>query len=470
MNAPRWLLGSAILLLTLPLAASGLSRVRMEEPLGAVPGELLEPAFSVISVSGGPCGEPTIGVTAVNNIFFRCNRITHRSVNNGTSWTGVRLSDFLNLDPMDWVDPVTSRIFHDDLWAVCSNLVYSDDEGATWKPINFPGNLAACGTPVNDHQKIVTGPWVPGSPRNLGLYSRATFYCYNGVAYSGCALSPDGGLTWEPAVPTTALAGVAGAPTLDRGCFGLHGHPHIASSGKIYLPHVNCGANSLAFSFSADEGLTWKTRSAGSPASDGQNDPDVASTPNGRVWSVYIARTTAGGVTKNIPYLAHTDNDGASFTTLAVGLGTSYVNTSTFPAIAAGDDGRVAVGFLGTTSVGGTGGAGGVPSSAVWHAYVAITYDNGTTWTTTQVSSDPVQRGTICMAGISCGADRNLLDFNDMTLDTYGTVLYAFADGCISATCTGASGTAADSRAAAGRIARQTSGDTLYSAWDAFFS
>lgn len=442
---------------------------------GVANGELLDlpdlpVSFDEIAVSGTtvPCGEPTVGVSDENNIFFRCNYSTYRSTNNGTTWTVVR-SHLENFDPMLWVDQSNGRVFTDDLLIACSIVSFSDNEGATWQPTS-QGHPLGCGTPVNDHQKIVSGPWLSGTPRNPGLYSRAVFRCFNGVAYAGCALSPDGGVTFEPAVPVTTLVGAPSLPTLNAACPGLHGHPYIGGQGYVYLPRHNCGGgNAVGFSISQDEGLTWKTRFITTPSSDGDNDADITTTPNGRVWVAYIARFTQGGVTKSLPYVGYTDNQGVSFTTIQVGLGTYGLNTATFPAITSGDNGRIAVGFLGTTSTGGNSGAEGVGSSAVWNAYVAITYDNGTSWTTSEVTTDPVQRGTICMSGTSCGSDRNLLDFNDMTTNEYGTVIYGFADGCVSSTCTGASGTAANSRAKQGKIALQDSGDTLLSAWDAFF-
>lgn len=421
--------------------------------------------------AGPECGEPTIGVTAANNIFFRCEDRTTKSTNNGSSFTPVRFTSFVSFDPMLWVDPVTSRIFMDDLTIACSTLSVSTNEGATWGvAANLP-NPAACGTPGNDHQKIVSGPWVPGTPRNPGLHSRAVFYCYSGVVYSACSLSPDGGLTWEPAVPATGPVGLgSGAPTLDRACGGLHGHPHIALNGAIYLPHYNC-SSTASVSVSTDEGLTWRTRlvSGTGSSTDGDNDPDVTSTPNGRVWMTWINRANVGGTVKSLPYVAYSDNQGVSWTTMAVGLGTNTVNTATFPTITSGDNGRVAVSFLGTSSTGGNAGPEGVASSAVWHVFVAITYNNGTAWTTDQATTDPVQRGTICMGGTTCGADRNLLDFIDSTVDKYGTVLVAYADGCTTTACTAATGTPSDSRSSQGKVARQDSGDTLYSAWDAFF-
>src|SRR5207248_5671032 len=58
------------------------------------------------------------------------------------------------------------------------------------------------------------------------------------------------------------------------------------------------------------------------------------------------------------------------------------------------------------------------------------TFDGGQTWTTVNATpGDPVQRGCIWNGGGS-NACRNLLDFNDASVDKQGRVLAAYTDGC----------------------------------------
>ena len=77
--------------------------------------------------------------------------------------------------------------------------------------------------------------------------------------------------------------------------------------------------------------------------------------------------------------------------------------------------------------------------------------------------NDPVQRGTICTGGTTCGDDRNLLDFMDATVDAQGRVLVGYADGCTGACASGG----AENYDALATIARQSSGSTLLGAYDA---
>ena len=71
----------------------------------------------------------------------------------------------------------------------------------------------------------------------------------------------------------------------------------------------------------------------------------------------------------------------------------------------------------------------------VW--LIATTYDGGATWVTVNATpNDPVQRGVVCTNGTACpDGTRNLLDFNDLTVDKEGRVLAAVADGCVTADC-----------------------------------
>jgi hypothetical protein len=64
--------------------------------------------------------------------------------------------------------------------------------------------------------------------------------------------------------------------------------------------------------------------------------------------------------------------------------------------------------------------------------FVSYTYDAGRTWHTVNATpNNPVQRGCISNGGIGRPTPcRNLLDFNDITVDNHGRVLVAYTDGC----------------------------------------
>jgi len=103
---------------------------------------------------------------------------------------------------------------------------------------------------------------------------------------------------------------------------------------------------------------------------------------------------------------------------------------------------------------------------------VSTTYDGGLTWTTVDTTKrDPVQRGCVDLQGLSnktatdpniC-SQRNLLDFNDITVDKQGRVLVAYADGCVDACVTDPT---VLSTAHNGEVMRQSTGKGLYAAYD----
>jgi hypothetical protein len=129
----------------------------------------------------------------------------------------------------------------------------------------------------------------------------------------------------------------------------------------------------------------------------------------------------------------------------------------------AGSDNRAAFAYLGTTR-GGNYQDATTFAKAVWHLYVTTTYDGGRTWVTRDATpKDPVQRGSICTGGTTCGKDRNLLDFIDVTLDKRGRVLVGYADGCVGACVTDPAKNGYDAWAT---IARQSSGRTLFAKYD----
>ena len=132
----------------------------------------------------------------------------------------------------------------------------------------------------------------------------------------------------------------------------------------------------------------------------------------------------------------------------------------------AGSQLAAAVAFLGTRHVPDKGSAYDDPK-AVWDLYVATTYDGGATWTTTQVTSDPVQRGPIADGGVAATDGRNLLDFMDAGVTSDGRVVVGFADGCLASKgCTEPGAGPATSTEAWATVAYQATGRGLFAAGD----
>ncbi|MBV8895430.1 MAG: fibronectin type III domain-containing protein, partial [Acidobacteriaceae bacterium] len=128
------------------------------------------------------------------------------------------------------------------------------------------------------------------------------------------------------------------------------------------------------------------------------------------------------------------------------------------------DPERAAFFFIGTPTGGNLQATGVFPG--IWHAYIASTYDGGAHYYLVDTTpNDPVQVGSICIGGTTCGADRNLLDFNDLSIDAQGRVIGAFADGCVVGSCDASSPDTA-SRSALGTIVRQSGGKRMFAEFD----
>ncbi|HEY9419791.1 MAG TPA: sialidase family protein, partial [Thermoanaerobaculia bacterium] len=397
---------------------------------------------------GLSAGEPTLGVNEnTGAVMYIAGTQTLKadfddSATPATAaWSDVSttLTSLITFDPILFTDQQTGRTFVSQLLPTkVSLMAFTDDDGATWSPSMGAGFNSGV-----DHQSVGGGPFAPGLLQPLGAYPNIVYYCSQDIALAQCATSLDGGVTFGPAVPIYTLLQ----------CGGLHGHVKVGPDGTAYVPNKNCGGEQ-GVAVSTDNGLTWTVRTVpGSTA--GSSDPSVAIATDGTVYFGYVG---ADGHA----YAAVSHDEGQTWSS-PQDVGAAFgIQNIAFPVVVAGDGDRAAFAFLGTTAGGAaTGDDASFP--AVWHLYVAHTYDSGASWTTANLTpGDPVQQSTICTSGTTCGTTRNLLDFMDITVDAEGRALIGYADGCVGACVTGG----ANTFAAEARIARQKSGKRLYAAYD----
>lgn len=385
------------------------------------------------------------------------------------------------------------------LAAACSLFSYTDNAGASYTP----GQGCGVGT-VLDHQTVGGGRFHAGSvTRAVSGYPDAVYYCAQNSYSGGCATSVDGGATFGPVVPAynspandtndpdKTIAAEGGA------CSALHGHLRVGPDGTVYLPLKGCGGTLTAgnltnteyagghpsVSISQDNGTSYTVHRVNAGNNSDESDPSVAvgrgdKFHGGRVYlgwqdGTNPSQSTYG--TTSAAKLATSTDDGKTWSTpvdVSTPLGIHNVQ---FPEMIAGDDNRAAFAWLGTTAIGDdqhNGFVGPDGNPAVWHLFVSTSYDGGKNWATVDTTpTDPVQRGCIDLQGTSnktatdpniCN-QRNLLDFNDITVDRQGRVLVAFADGCTGA-CT--SDPTAISTGKQGTVMRLSTGRGLYAAYD----
>jgi hypothetical protein len=457
----------------LPVAATALSLAAFQAGASA-------PAFvqySAPKTMGANAGEPSIGVVwnpgatlqhdtvnAGGVILFQSGANTLRiSLDDATApatatWEDVSTTlvrQFVLSDPIGFVDQETGRVFTGDLIGGegQSFMAFSDDSGETYTPSEGgpPG-----GSP--DHETIGSGPYaVPLAPGPV--YPRAVYYCGQAIVTNFCSRSDDGGMVFGPQIPTVA-------PPDCEPAGAQNGHVKVGPDGSVYLPQGKCPNAELlpsvaAVSISDDNGITWHFSQV--PNSSSNNlDPSIAIDAGNNLYLTWLDAD-------NIPHVATSHDHGATWVNDTKPGDAFGIKNANFVISTAGDAGRAAVGFIGSA-------ARGDPNAintytGVWHMYIAVTYDAGATWTTVDATpDDPIQVGSVCTSGTTCGADRNLLDFNDMQIDKQGRIVVGFADGCLPPTCTTA--TAAKhppyntSRSARASVLRQTGGKTLLAAYD----
>lgn len=423
---------------------------------------------------GETAGEPTVGYNnATHRAMFISGLQTLRitfpedvqpagSVPTAcdANWEDVSyvLTSKKSLDPILYTDPRTNRTFVSQLNSVVppaspvliglnSLMAYTDDDGASWTPaqINPPDGSY-------DHQSIGAGPYPASVPLGNDINKgSAVYYCSQAGVTAFCSRSDTGGLSFNRSTPIHT--------PLD-GCGGIHGHPKVAPDGTVYVPIRGCN-NVQAVSVSQDAGLTWTVRQvkgtnfAAQPPP-GILDPSVGIATDGTVYFSYISGEADGGHVR----VAVSHDKGVTWTNDYDVGAAQGIHNAVFTTAIAGDPDRAAVGFVGTTE---PGDHQSDSFRGTWYAFIAHTYDGGKTWVTVNATpNNPVQRE----AGIwNQGGNnplRNLLDFNGMTMDEKGRVIYAYADGCID----GCESGPPNSFSAKASIARQSGGKGLFAQFD----
>jgi len=443
-------------------------------PSPTPPPNCITPAVGSTTAAGHDAGEPSIGVDwKTGNVFIEAGNHTLRvtfddSVKPATAIWADKRSPFarVSLDPILFTDDGRlggpNRTFSSQLNLVTSELSFTDDDGETWLPTQGSGQPAGV-----DHQTVGGGPYASPAPLTRTQYPHAIYYCSQDIVTAFCSRSDDGGLTFGPGIPIYTFASVDGVdvPIAPGTCGGLHGHVRVAPDGTVYVPNEDCfdenNVDRPGVAVSTDNGLSWVVRTVPDATSlNPGSDPSIAAGANNTIYFGYV---NGDGHAK----ISVSQDRGLHWTT-SKDAGTPFrVRNAEFAEVIAGDDDRAAFAFLGTRTAGDTQ-ASGFPG--VWHLYVAFTYDGGGSWTTADATpSDPVQRGCIWNQGGS-NPCRNLLDFNDITVDRTGRVLVGYADGCTGSCVTdprqNASTGPASAQDALATIARQVGGLGLFKAFD----
>src|SRR5437899_3744825 len=332
------------------------------------------PSLHTVGYTGHDAGEPSIGVnwnspnSASGVTNFQSDpqtlfiKFDDSCPANGqtASWynSAAPTSQFVDSDPIGFTDRQTGRVFAGELTLLSPTckVSFTDTDGldqlgqpsyAGWSPSSGP-----LGSGV-DHETIGGGPYHAPAPPH-GPYPNAVYYCSQDLVTAFCLRSDDGGATFGPVVPTYTSGE----------CGGLHGHVKVAPDGTVYLPNNSCrGVTGNAFQTGAvvvseDNGITWNVRTVenstlATRANANLQDPAVAIDNSGRLYfgmsSSNVEFTAIGGSTAAVA--TSTDHGQTWQSIYDVGAALGLKNIA-YPAATAGDDGRAAIAFYGSTTSG----------------------------------------------------------------------------------------------------------------------
>ena len=357
--------------------------------------------------------EPTIGITSADNLYM-----TSWGNGPGGSTAIIRCTDMIEMvdissyscentyqgavansnDPYVYVDRWTDRIMKFDMHALAGMTVeWSDDEGETWGPLGLAS--FATGYSVQDHQTIASSPY------NAAFHETTWVFCVNGNWQSPlCSTSNDGGLTWGPEVP--------GAP-VNCNSGGLTGHMVGANDGNFYRGNPSCDGEGYSIYRSTNGGLTWTEHELPTDVT------GMADTWNFEEAQVYpdeennLHAMWMGA--DDLPYYSYSFNQGDSWSAPLM-VAPPGLNGTGFPAVAAGDSGKVAFAYLGDTG------------GDTWNGYISIMTDSFSETpliTTVQVNEfgDPLSLEADCGYN-RCGG---FGDFIDILVDNHGRAWFGLS-------------------------------------------
>lgn len=260
------------------------------------------------------------------------------------------------------------------------------------------------GTAVSESPAVVDRQWMDAAGQSV------VYLTYRQVPLgSFVQRSVDGGLTYAPAtgvaIPEISISGNL---LVDN-----------ARARRIYVIHTF--GNEVRLAVSNDGGQTTPFRittiaeTEGDPAS---IFPSLAQDHGGNMYAAWVE---AGSY--NAYYSYSTDRGETWSPKIQVNRGN--VNTAVMPWIDAGDPGRVAIAYYGTT-VEGNPEVGSF--RAPWDVYVNTIFDAlnpNPAVNQTRATTHPIHWDSICLSGLACstsGGDRTLLDFFQVRHDREGRI------------------------------------------------
>lgn len=364
-----------------------------------------------VVVTSQNLGEPGIDVASNGTLYINAPASllsslpgspspVFKSTNGGTSWTQTPTSlrslwagggdSDIAIDPAD-----PNTLYMTDLWIGDATVSVSHDGAASWvsNPIGGP--------PIQDRQWIATS--------GAGVVYHVTHQIPGGLVVSK---SVDGGLTYP--VMTSAAT-----PVDQTGCICPPGNLVAEGSGALagigdkvgVIYSTSTGGVKFAHSSNGAVSFSSSNVSPASSADTGAAFPVVANAGGGHLVATWLE---IAGNTSRVMFNDST-NWGSTWNTPRA-LVSSGANV--FPWIDARGS-KVAVTLYHNAS---NGTPDSVPEGSSWfESYLDSTNGGATFSALTTVDPTAVKTGPICTNGINCNGDRELLDYQQVALDSAGT-------------------------------------------------
>jgi hypothetical protein len=368
-------------------------------------------AFTITTVTSERMSEPGIAVAPDNTIYIDgpegllsnlpgSPSPVFRSSNGGAGWTKTALGLRANLpgggDSNVAIDPGNGALYMTDLWLGDSTVSTSTDKGDSWlaQPLQ--------GLPVQDRQWVATSG--------------------GGVVYHLVHQIPLGLVVSKGINGLVYPIHTIGATPLDQtGCICPPGNVIAQSGGGLLGTNDNVGfvystsSGGVKFAGSSNGGLTF-TNVDVQPASAADTTtafPVVASAGGSHLVATWLnvqsGQSTIG--------FSDSKDWGATWSAPRTLVSSG---ASVYPWVAAKGS-KVAISLYHTSA---SGTADTVAAGSQWFETYLESTDGGATFSApATVDSTPAKVGPICTGGTSCTANRELGDFQSLTVDNSGLAL-----------------------------------------------
>jgi hypothetical protein len=361
-----------------------------------------------VVVSSADLGEPGIDAASDGTLYINAPTgllsnlpgspsDVFRSDDGGSSWqllpAGLKANFPGGGDSDISLDPQTGALAETDLWLGSATVSSSTDKGQTWTANPLQGVV------VQDRQ------WV--AQAGGGIVYHLTHQIPLGLVVSK---SVDGGVTYP-------ISTVGATPADQTGCICppgtliAEGGSTLGLSDKVGFVYAT-STGGVNFAHSTNGGLTF-TQSTVGPATSGTTNaafPVVANAGGNKLSAVWLEDN---GSTSLIKYSQSSDWG----TTWSAPRTLVSSGASVYPWVAAKGS-KVAISLYHSTTAGTSD---TVPESAQWFETYLESTDGGATFSAPEtVDSTVVKSGPICTEGTGCNGDRELLDFQALTLDPAG--------------------------------------------------